>query len=159
MSLNRHLFVKIFNQNVKSTPIVFLHGLLGSHAIWKPLIQYDKVLNSSHVILPDIRNHCHSFHSSSMKYAEMANDLRNTIDGPIVIVGHSMGARVGSCFACLFPDLVKSLVLIDASPGKIIDESLKKPLKLLVDFCNLLKLANKTKADIKQEFDDFFVFS
>ena len=58
-----------------------------------------------------------------MEYEAMAldvnkylNDAGVTKKHSVSIVGHSMGGKTAITFACLFPNLVRNLVSLDAPP-------------------------------------------
>jgi esterase len=69
------------------------------------------------VILPDMRNHGHSFHSGEFSYEIMAEDLAEVIAhekvNEIMLAGHSMGGKAAMVFADKYPWLVKKLVVLD----------------------------------------------
>ncbi|MEJ2143436.1 MAG: alpha/beta fold hydrolase, partial [Gammaproteobacteria bacterium] len=55
------------------TPIVLLHGLLGSSSNWHSIARQ---LSENHpVLVPDLRNHGQSPHGEPMDYQAMCQDL------------------------------------------------------------------------------------
>src|SRR5690606_35363492 len=99
-------------------PVLLIHGLFGDLDNLKSL---GRDLSVDHqVILIDVRNHGDSFHSDSMRYIDMADDVAATLDAlaiPAVhIVGHSMGGKLAMEFALSYPDRVLSLIGADIAP-------------------------------------------
>ncbi|MCS6929422.1 MAG: alpha/beta fold hydrolase [Saprospiraceae bacterium] len=103
----------------RGTPVVILHGLLGSSDNWQTIAQ---ALAEEHfVITPDLRNHGRSPHVPTHSYPEMAEDLYALLDSLGIyttsLVGHSMGGKVAMQFALTYPERVDHLVVIDIAPG------------------------------------------
>ena len=70
----------------------------------------------------DLRNHGESEHTPATTYDLMSGDVHNflseeSIDS-CVLIGHSMGGRVGMALSLKYPNLVEQLIPIDVSPGK-----------------------------------------
>lgn len=96
-------------------PIIILHGLFGMLDNWQSIGR--ELSDDFEVWLVDQRNHGHSPHRNSHTYTEMAEDLKGFIDDeqiedPIV-VGHSMGGKTAMRCAQMYPDSLKSLVVVD----------------------------------------------
>lgn len=89
--------------SVDSTPIVLLHGLLGSKKNWDSMSKRIASATQKTVIAADARNHGESPHNDSHDYLDLASDVSElmnklTITNAIVI-GHSMGGRTGMVLA------------------------------------------------------------
>ncbi|MGI9511178.1 MAG: alpha/beta fold hydrolase [Geminicoccaceae bacterium] len=100
------------------TPIVILHGLLGSGRNWASIA---KRLASDHKVETlDLRNHGSSPWADAMTYALMASDVRAHIErtalGPVTLIGHSMGGKTAMRLALDAPSLVERLVVVDIAP-------------------------------------------
>ncbi|GAA1398275.1 alpha/beta fold hydrolase [Luteococcus peritonei] len=99
--------------------IVFLHGLFGQG---KNFTQVAKALSDvATSTLVDLPNHGRSPWSEQVDYAAMADDvaeLLRTLDGPVCLVGHSMGGKVAMRTALDHPELVERLMVVDISPTK-----------------------------------------
>jgi esterase len=98
-----------------SPPIVLLHGLLGSSRNW---VSAGRLLaEHRRVIALDLRNHGESPHSEGMDYPSLARDVVAWIDvmqvPAVHLVGHSMGGKVAMLLACEYPELVRSLTIVD----------------------------------------------
>lgn len=99
-------------------PLVILHGLLGSSRNWRAAAQ--ALSEQFDVFALDLRNHGDSPHTDEHTYTAMAGDvlawLRAQALGPVWLVGHSLGGKVGMRLAAHHPELLKALVVIDISP-------------------------------------------
>lgn len=57
-----------------------------------------------------------------MDYESLANDIHSYMSRvglektQVTLIGHSLGAKTAMAFTCLYPELVDSLVSLDASP-------------------------------------------
>ena len=99
----------------KGDPLVILHGLFGSSDNWQ---SQAKIFAEFYTVyLVDLRNHGHSFWSEEHSYALMAKDLRDLTEElnlkNIILLGHSMGAKVAMTFAQQYPTILKKLILVD----------------------------------------------
>ena len=99
----------------KGDPLVILHGLFGSSDNWQ---SQAKIFAEFYTVyLVDLRNHGHSFWSPAHSYALMAKDLRFLTEElnlkKIILLGHSMGAKVAMTFAQQHPSLLDKLILVD----------------------------------------------
>ncbi|PYI08350.1 alpha/beta-hydrolase [Aspergillus sclerotiicarbonarius CBS 121057] len=115
-----------------TSPILFLHGFLGSKrenrhisrelANRVPVTVYRLLAQdlSRPVYTLDMRNHGDSPHHPKHDYMEMALDVKSFIEqhklqSPTVI-GHSMGAKTALTLALESPNLVKDILAIDNCP-------------------------------------------
>jgi pimeloyl-ACP methyl ester carboxylesterase len=105
----------------KGSPLVLLHGMGASKLSWVPLLAN---LSESHrVIAPDLPGHGDSEKPmadySPRFYARVVRHLLDALDvEQAVIVGNSLGGRVGLELALRSPNRVKALVLLcAAAPG------------------------------------------
>ena len=99
----------------KGAPLVILHGLFGSSDNWQS--QAKKLAEFYTVYLVDLRNHGHSFWSPAHTYDLMAEDVHRLFEElnlkKIILLGHSMGAKVAMTFAQQHPTLLDKLILVD----------------------------------------------
>ena len=100
------------------TPLVILHGLLGSSDNWQTLgLQWAA---DRPVILIDQRNHGRSPHHPNHSYSDMVLDLLDTLDALGVektdLLGHSMGGKTVMYFADRYPERCRSLIIADMAP-------------------------------------------
>ena len=147
-------FIREFGQSRDpSETIVFIHGLLGWSANWKPIFEFFE--SDFHIITYDQRGHGRSYHPKT-GYApeDFAGDLEKILDQWGVLrahlVGHSLGARTAQCFAAQFPGKTLSLVLEDMGPQSEPESSLATQQMLL---------SIPVPFSCAQERDDFFKYS
>ncbi|WP_235530238.1 MULTISPECIES: alpha/beta fold hydrolase [unclassified Nocardioides] len=96
--------------------VVFFHGLFGQGKNWT---QVAKSLAPDHrVTLVDMPNHGRSAWTEHLDYVEFADRLAElfSADDPVVLVGHSMGAKIAMVLALRHPELVERLAVVDMSP-------------------------------------------
>jgi esterase len=107
-----------YQQLGQGPDVVLIHGLFGSlenlNVIAKALAENYTVTNV------DLRNHGRSFHSETMNYEVMADDIYNLLKNLNIsnahIIGHSMGGKAAMQLALKYNDVVNKLVVLDISP-------------------------------------------
>lgn len=99
--------------------LVFLHGLFGQG---KNFTQVTKTVGDvATSTLVDLPNHGRSAWTDATDYGSMAAaviGLLEGLDGPVSMVGHSMGGKTAMRVALDRPDLVERLMVVDISPVK-----------------------------------------
>ncbi|KAK7063012.1 hypothetical protein SK128_006039 [Halocaridina rubra] len=107
---------KISNES----PIIIMHGLLGSKTNWKSLAKAINQKTGRVVYTVDARNHGDSPHTYEMSYPLMAEDLLHFLKerncDKAVLMGHSMGGRTVMAAALMEPSIVEKLLVLDISP-------------------------------------------
>ncbi len=102
----------------KGPTVLLIHGLFGDLDNLKRLGR--DLADDHRVVVMDCRNHGDSFHSDSMNYAAMAEDVKHLLDHLEIdqasLVGHSMGGKLAMEFALIYPDRVKKLIVADVAP-------------------------------------------
>ena len=98
--------------------LVFIHGLFGD---MNNLGVIARAFSDDYNILRvDLRNHGQSFHSESMNYDLMAEDVYALIQHlkleKVILVGHSMGGKTAMKLTALHPEMVEKLIVIDIAP-------------------------------------------
>jgi esterase len=100
------------------TPLVILHGFLGSSDNWHSLARRLGVSMTVHTL--DARNHGHSPHSEEFTYELMAEDVRKFLRDRglkcVNLLGHSMGGKTAMLVALSTPELVEKLIVVDIAP-------------------------------------------
>jgi pimeloyl-ACP methyl ester carboxylesterase len=101
-------------------PLLLVHGWGADSCEWA--WHLDALAASRRVIAPDLRGHGHSsVPGEGFSPRDMAGDLAALLAltgaGPVVAIGHSMGAQVVSVLAVEHPGLVAALVTIDPGYG------------------------------------------
>jgi pimeloyl-ACP methyl ester carboxylesterase len=97
-------------------PVVFLHGVSGSARTyaWLP----SEIADGRRIVRIDLRGHGRSEHAPGTydvdRYGEdVVAALRETVGGPAVLVGHSLGGVVAWRVAQRYPELVAAAFLED----------------------------------------------
>jgi esterase len=94
-------------------PVVLVHGLTGTSRTWwrvAPALAEA----GRRVVGVDLRGHGSSGGATpETTLGDLAADVRETVDGRVDLVGHSLGALVGLAFAGAYPEGVRRLVLED----------------------------------------------
>lgn len=137
-----------------SSPIVILHGLLGSSRnfrTWSHIL-HQKFSENRDVISLDLRNHGKSSTKLGplpVQYEAMAMDVATTLNELKVtkchIVGHSMGGKVGAAMAIspkveeLYKGDILSLTMMDISPIAYSKEDLDQVVYSIHSLYNLSK--------------------
>eukprot|EP00533_Pseudo-nitzschia_delicatissima_P005815 CAMPEP_0116099716 /NCGR_PEP_ID=MMETSP0327-20121206/11915_1 /TAXON_ID=44447 /ORGANISM="Pseudo-nitzschia delicatissima, Strain B596" /LENGTH=415 /DNA_ID=CAMNT_0003591609 /DNA_START=54 /DNA_END=1298 /DNA_ORIENTATION=- len=117
-------FMEYFSpEETQETPVLFLHGLLGSKRNFATCanmlaVQLDK---KRRIMGVDLRNHGNTQPwSEEMTYPSMARDVVNFLKSQnienVILVGHSMGGKVAQALALLYPEYVEGLVVLDIAP-------------------------------------------
>ena len=111
----QHLFAR---QMGTGEPVIILHGLLGSSDNWTAVAR--DLAKFYTVFSLDLRNHGRSFHSDHFDYPVMAEDVKKFIEQQdlekVSLIGHSMGGKVAMQFAYLYPERLRTLVVVDIAP-------------------------------------------
>lgn len=100
--------------------VVFLHGLFGRGRNFARIAA--GLEPEAQSLLVDLPNHGASAWTEELSYEEMAdlvaNELRANFaaNGPVDVVGHSMGGKVAMVLALRHAELVRRLAVIDISP-------------------------------------------
>jgi pimeloyl-ACP methyl ester carboxylesterase len=101
------------------SPIVILHGLLGSSRNWQSA-GVALAASGHRVIGLDLRNHGSSPWDDDCSYTAMAEDVRAFLQSEkldsVHLVGHSMGGKVAIRLALSYPELVSRLTIVDIAP-------------------------------------------
>ncbi|MBK5928473.1 alpha/beta fold hydrolase [Rhodobaculum claviforme] len=95
--------------------VLIAHGLFGSARNWGAIAR--ALATDRAVIAVDMRNHGDSPRDDRHGYADMARDLAEVAgDGPLDVIGHSMGGKAAMRLALDHPERVRRLAVIDIAP-------------------------------------------
>ncbi len=120
--------------------LVLVHGFTGS-ALDFALVADDLAVDRR-VVMLDQRGHGHSTKTGSVEgytidqlVADLTAFLEAVGDGPVDLLGHSMGGRVVMGLVLSRPDLVSSLVLMDTSAWSFMppDEGIRELVHAWID--------------------------
>jgi pimeloyl-ACP methyl ester carboxylesterase len=100
-------------------PAVLVHGLAGHAGEWDGTAAWLRATH--HVVAPDARGHGRSeCRPGDVSRAAFVDDLAHWIEllglAPAVVIGQSLGAHTGFLLAARRPELVRSLVVAEATP-------------------------------------------
>lgn len=95
-------------------PVVLVHGMGGDGHTWQRFARA-LVRTGRRVVVPDLRGHGRSSHTSSYLFAEFGADVLRLCEylalSRVDLVGHSLGGFAVSCIAQERPDMVRNLVI------------------------------------------------
>ena len=95
--------------------VVAVHGITSNAWAWDPLAHH--LAGAAHLVAVDLRGRGRSYDAPApYGIAQHAADIASIVEqlgGPLVLVGHSMGAYVVEMVAEQRPELVRDIVLID----------------------------------------------
>ncbi|QIO05923.1 alpha/beta fold hydrolase [Acinetobacter shaoyimingii] len=98
--------------------LVLIHGLFGSLSNLGMLARAFE--NEYDVIQIDVRNHGLSGQSEHMDYAQLAQDIVDTLDHIGIqnfsVIGHSMGGKIAMKLTEIAPERLQKLVVLDMAP-------------------------------------------
>jgi pimeloyl-ACP methyl ester carboxylesterase len=96
--------------------LVFVHGGAAHAAWWEPVLRR---LDGRRLVTLDLSGHGDSGRRDAYAIttwaAEVAGVIGAAADGRAVVVGHSLGGRVGCVTAARHPEAVEALVLLDSA--------------------------------------------
>ncbi len=101
-------------------PVLFLHGVTANAYVWLPVMEL--LAGSCHVVAIDQRGHGRTGlprdgRFGAEAYARDAADVAAFIGpGPVVLVGHSLGARNAIVAGALRPEAVAGVIAIEFTP-------------------------------------------
>jgi 2-succinyl-6-hydroxy-2,4-cyclohexadiene-1-carboxylate synthase len=129
-------------------PIVLLHGFTQTGASWAPIVA--ELRSRSPIIVPDAPGHGGSSHVTADLW-RTTDLLVETVGGPALWVGYSMGGRMALHVAVAHPDQVEGLVLISTTAG--IDAPEEREARRAADDV----LAERIRSEGTEAFLDFWL--
>lgn len=110
-----------YKESGSGTPLVILHGLLGSGENWRAIV---KVLSAFYrVITIDLPNHGRSPHIPDADLEVTGNCIVETMRCAGIdrayLLGHSMGGKIAMQLSSDYPEIVEGLIVADMLPSAI----------------------------------------
>ncbi|GAB5560066.1 MAG: alpha/beta fold hydrolase [Synoicihabitans sp.] len=134
------------------SPLIVLHGMLGSSRNW--LGAGAGLSDLWHVHALDLRNHGKSPHAAGMTYDDLVADVLAWMDRHHIeradFLGHSMGGKVCMALACRHPDRVNRLMVVDIAPKSYRSIGSRAEFAAMHEI-NLRELKSRTEAELKME--------
>lgn len=110
------------------TPLVFLHGFLGTSEDWRPVVSHLPACTCVGIDLPG--------HGKSSFTPEFSFSMENE---PFHLIGYSLGGRLAMHYAKKHPEKIASLTLLSAHPGLKTEEEKKKRFEKDLYWASLLQ--------------------
>ncbi|MEZ8499826.1 alpha/beta fold hydrolase [Vibrio splendidus] len=111
---------QIGNPETTATTVVFIHGWLDNSASFTQVMpQIAKLSPGTHLVAIDLFGHGFSSHKPGSYYPfhDYIDDLHQLVTklspNRLVLVGHSLGALIASCYSAAFPEKVSGLIQIE----------------------------------------------
>jgi esterase len=136
-------------------PLVLLHGLLGSGRNWQSAgVGLAEAGGGRAVRALDLRNHGKSPWAERMDYDALVGDVLawlvvNT-EGPVDLMGHSLGGKVAMALACRRPERVGRLVVVDIAPKAYLSHGHRAEFAAMNEL-RLAELRSRGEAELKME--------
>ncbi|ULN63480.1 alpha/beta hydrolase [Vibrio gigantis] len=111
---------QIGNPQTTAMTVVFIHGWLDNSSSFNQVMQKVAKLDpNAHLVAIDLFGHGFSSHKSGSYYPfhDYIDDLHQLVtklsSNRLVLVGHSLGALIASCYSAAFPEKVSGLIQIE----------------------------------------------
>ncbi|NOI96082.1 MULTISPECIES: alpha/beta fold hydrolase [Vibrio] len=111
---------QIGNPQTTAKTVVFIHGWLDNSSSFNQVMQQvAKFAPNAHLVAIDLFGHGFSSHKSGSYYPfhDYIDDLHQLVTklspNRLVLVGHSLGALIASCYSAAFPEKVSGLIQIE----------------------------------------------
>ncbi|MCQ8868723.1 alpha/beta hydrolase [Vibrio splendidus] len=111
---------QIGNPKTTATTVVFIHGWLDNSASFTQVMpQIAKLSPDTHLVAIDLFGHGFSSHKPGSYYPfhDYIDDLHQLVTklspNRLILVGHSLGALIASCYSAAFPEKVSGLIQIE----------------------------------------------
>lgn len=104
----------IHGEQTDKPTLLIAHGLFGSARNWGVLAK--RLSADRQVVAVDMRNHGASPWFETHSYEDMAGDLADVVDGPVDLLGHSMGGKAAMVMALAHPAKINKLIVADIAP-------------------------------------------
>ena len=152
-----------FENKIKGTPLLFIHGWLGSSLEW--IYQFYYFNSREHIVILDLPGYGKS-DKPNIKYSigfftKHLLDFLNLLGyNEVILIGHSLGGMIAQNITIRNPKLVKKLILISTAAS--ISQSIKDKFKLFwlilffnLNYRNFLKKIIKKIISMKNEKREF----
>ncbi|HHX8642146.1 TPA: alpha/beta fold hydrolase [Vibrio diabolicus] len=147
--------LEIGNEKTADLSVVFLHGWLDNAGSFKALMEQLNQLNPHlHLLAIDHFGHglsSHKSHDNYYPFHDYIADLYQLLDelspNRLILVGHSLGALIASCYSAAFPEQVEALVQIEGA-GPLTEEPTNSLPRLRDGVLSRIRQQNKPERSI-----------
>ena len=149
--------VKVIGDVKNSTPLVFLHGFMGSIESWNEIISQFNIP----IVFIDLpgQGQSHFRKIDNYSFSEWIDDFKFILYklriNRINLYGYSMGGRLALSFACEYPQMVNRLILESTTAG-IIDET-EREKRISDDLLNMAEI-NKDYLGFVKKWSENLLF-
>ena len=107
-----------YSETGKGSTVVLLHGFLENSTMWNSHVEV--LAKRNRVVCIDLLGHgqtdCLGYVHSMEDHAGMVHHVLHELKiRKAILIGHSMGGYVALAFAELYPEMIKSLILLNSS--------------------------------------------
>lgn len=145
--MSTHIHFKYSDHPTSNELLVLIHGLFGSLDNLSFIHRHFE--KSCNVLAVDLPNHGKSAHVSGFTLNCCVEALlpvvKNHVNGPVYVIGHSLGGKVAMLMALNNPAMVQKLVVADIAP--VVYPSLHNTIISALLDVNLDNLNNRNDAD------------
>jgi pimeloyl-ACP methyl ester carboxylesterase len=131
------------SKTVPASPVLALHGSASTGELWQGTADY---LRGRHrLIAPNLS--CHGNRQTARDIPDIVGVVLGTMTEPMHLVGHGHGAAVALEIALLWPELAKSLTLIEPALFHLLRDGAQSDLALFAELASMAeKLATAASA-------------
>lgn len=103
-------------------PLVLLHGMGDGADVWRATVAALRQWHRGDILAPDLPGHWGSawqdngYYRLSGMATQIAGALTPLVQGPVRLIGHSLGGRIGACIAATGTMALQDLALVDMAP-------------------------------------------
>ena len=137
---------QVFGEISDHPTLLIVHGLFGSGRNWRAIAK--RLSADRQVITVDMRNHGNSFWDDSHTYSDLADDLAHVLsktNGPVDVLGHSMGGKAAMALALRNPPNLTRLIVADIAPVAYSHTQISN-INIMQNL-GIIKLARRSEAD------------
>ncbi|XP_023217022.1 protein ABHD11-like isoform X2 [Centruroides sculpturatus] len=149
------------NRSSFNTPIVIFHGLVDNKENWKGIATSLANTLSTKVYAVDMRNHGDSPKMSTINHEDNIEDLNNflqKIGEQVILIGHNFGGTAAIDLAFKRPQLIKQLILIEASPLRYPENEISRLGLIVCHMFRAMLFVRKTNSfrKAREIFEEYF---
>ncbi|XP_067139438.1 sn-1-specific diacylglycerol lipase ABHD11-like [Centruroides vittatus] len=144
-----------------NTPIVIFHGLFDNKENWKEIAISLANTLSTKVYAVDMRNHGDSPKMSTINHEDNIEDLNNflqKIGQQVILIGHNFGGTAAIDLAFKRSQLIKQLILIEASPLRYPENEINRVGLIICHMYRVMLFVRKTNSfrKAREIFEEYF---